>query len=274
MAKIPLEDNFNDIIGKALRGHKLDVPRAAQQAGVTPAQLQQLLDGQFDEAALRRVAPVLQLGAAQLVASAKKSWYPAEVGPIDGLLCFNTPYEDMTVNSYLVWDPASRRAAAFDTGADCATMLAAVRDQRLQVELILLTHTHGDHILDLTRLKKATGAPAHVGRQEQFTEATPFDPGHAFAVGKLKIETRQTSGHARGGITYLVSGLRKPLAIVGDAIFAGSMGGGMIDYAEALRTNRQSILSLPADTVLCPGHGPLTTVGEQQTHNPFFTAAA
>jgi glyoxylase-like metal-dependent hydrolase (beta-lactamase superfamily II) len=57
---------------------------------------------------------------------------------------------------------------------------------------------------------------------------------------------------------------------VGDAIFAGSMGGGLVDYREALRTNRESIFTLPEDTVICPGHGPLTTVGEEKQHNPFF----
>jgi glyoxylase-like metal-dependent hydrolase (beta-lactamase superfamily II) len=53
-------------------------------------------------------------------------------------------------------------------------------------------------------------------------------------------------------------------------MFAGSMGGGMISYADALRTNREQILSLPDETILAPGHGPLTTVGEQKRRNPFF----
>jgi len=48
------------------------------------------------------------------------------------------------------------------------------------------------------------------------------------------------------------------------------MGGGLVDYREALRTTRESILTLPDDTVLCPGHGPLTTVAEEKQHNPFF----
>jgi len=87
----------------------------------------------------------------------------------------------------------------------------------------------------------------------------------------LQVTTRRTSGHVRGGVTYVVTGLSQRLAIVGDAMFAGSMGGGMVSYAEALQTNRENILTLPDDTVICPGHGPLTTVGEQKQHNPFFT---
>ena len=60
------------------------------------------------------------------------------------------------------------------------------------------------------------------------------------------------------------------MAVVGDAMFAGSMGGGGVSYADALGTNRAEILTLPDETILCPGHGPLTTVGEQKVHNPFF----
>jgi glyoxylase-like metal-dependent hydrolase (beta-lactamase superfamily II) len=57
---------------------------------------------------------------------------------------------------------------------------------------------------------------------------------------------------------------------VGDALFAGSMGGGMVSYEEALRTNRAGIFTLGDETIVCPGHGPLTTVGEEKLHNPFF----
>jgi glyoxylase-like metal-dependent hydrolase (beta-lactamase superfamily II) len=71
-------------------------------------------------------------------------------------------------------------------------------------------------------------------------------------------------------VTFFIQGLSKPLAVVGDSLFAGSMGGGMVSYADALRNNRQQILTLPDATIICPGHGPLTTVGEQKDANPFF----
>ncbi len=72
----------------------------------------------------------------------------------------------------------------------------------------------------------------------------------------------------------MVSGLAKRIAVVGDAIFAGSMGGGGVSYADALRTNREELLTLPDDTVVCPGHGPLTTIGEERLHNPFFAGTS
>jgi glyoxylase-like metal-dependent hydrolase (beta-lactamase superfamily II) len=68
----------------------------------------------------------------------------------------------------------------------------------------------------------------------------------------------------------VITGLAQTVAVVGDAIFAGSMGGGAISFADALSNNRRKIFTLPDDTVLCPGHGPLTSVGEQKRHNPFY----
>lgn len=81
-----------------------------------------------------------------------------------------------------------------------------------------------------------------------------------------------TSGHTKGGTTYFVTGLARPVAAVGDAMFAGSMGGGNVSYEDALRNNVEKILALPDETLILPGHGPVATVGEQKLHNPFFTA--
>lgn len=268
---IPLEDSFADIVGKAMRGQKLADSEVAAKAGVNAADVQNLRDGNFDEATARAVAPVLGLGAAQLVAAGKKAWYPHDV-EVAGLAQFNTPYEDMTVNSYVAWDAATREAVAFDTGADCSGMLELLQKEKLTLKLILLTHTHGDHIFDLDRLKEKTGALAFVGDRESVDGAEKFSAGRTFTCGGLKIESRLTWGHSPGGITYVISGLARPVAVVGDAVFAGSMGGGGISYSDALATNRKEILSLPDNTVLCPGHGPLSTVGEQKQHNPFFTA--
>ena len=127
-----------------------------------------------------------------------------------------------------------------------------------------------DHIFDLDRLKEKTGATAYVSQREPIDGAETFADGKTFMIGSIKVETRRTSGHARGGITYFITGLQKPLAIVGDALFAGSMGGGMVNFDEALKTTRENILSLPDETIVCSGHGPLTTVGEEKIHNPFF----
>jgi hydroxyacylglutathione hydrolase len=266
---LPLEDNFNDIIGKAIRGLKLSEDEVAQRSGLSAERVHQLVEGMFDETATRKVAPILNLHADALVASANRAWRPETV-KLDGLAQFNTPWSDMTVNSYLVWDPSSGEAVAFDTGADCSGMLTFLRDHGLDLRAILLTHTHGDHIFDLDRFTSRTGAPAYVGDREPIDGAEPFAAGRTFEVGRLRIETRLTWGHSKGGITYVVRGLAQPLAAVGDAIFAGSMGGGMVSYDDAVKNNVEQIFTLPDDTILCPGHGPLTTVAEERQHNPFY----
>ncbi len=268
--KIALEDFCEDIVGKAMRGLGISDDVLAESAQVTPQAVQALRRGKGEEAVVRAVAPCLNLNPDKLVESFHGSWYP-QVPPLEGFRMENTPYRDMFVNAYLLWDAETREAMLVDTGADASALIAEANARALTISQIFLTHTHRDHIMDLDRVKEAfPKAIVYVGAKELFAGATPVEPGDRFQCGGLSVEARLTWGHAVGGITYVVQGLAKPLAIVGDAVFAGSMGGGMVSYADALRTNREAILSLPDETVLCPGHGPLTTVGEEKAHNPFF----
>ena len=269
---IPLEDNFADIVGKAQRGLKLADSVLAARAGVTVEAVQRLRGGQFDSTTARFVAPMLGLNPRALVELGRNEYAPAAIGAIDGLAQFNTPFDDMTVNAYVVWDPVARDAAAFDTGGDCGPMIELLRSSELTLRYIFLTHTHGDHIFDLDRLQHQTGAPVFVSSREALEGAECFELGREFSLGALRIGTRLTWGHSRGGITYVVSGLQRPVAVVGDAVFAGSMGGGAVSYEDALRTNREEIYCLPGETILCPGHGPMTSVAEEKEHNPFFAA--
>jgi glyoxylase-like metal-dependent hydrolase (beta-lactamase superfamily II) len=267
---IPLEDNVSDIIGKAQRGLGISDSELAERAGVTTEKVRRLRSGELDNDAIDRVAPILKLSGAGLRKLASGKWEPVE--EIAGLAQFNTTYHDMTVNAYLVWDPATRDAVAFDTGADCGEMLERIHQEKLKVRLILLTHAHPDHVADLQRLRKVTDAPVYISEFEPEQGAQPIAEGKRFEVGSLKIEARLTSGHSRGGITYVVTGLTRPVAIVGDSLFAGSMGGGNVSYEDAVRNNREKILALPGDTIVCPGHGPLTTVETEKRDNPFFAA--
>lgn len=269
MRTIPLEDNFNDILGKVLRGHKLDPAAVAAKAGIEPGALDSLLAGDYQEAPLRSLAPVLDLGPDALVAVAAGTYKPEVQAPA-GLYQFNTPYDDYHVNAYMVVDPETREAVVFDTGSDPRQILEAVKAQGAEVALILLTHTHPDHIMGLATLREATGAPAFVSAAEPTRGAEPLPADQDFAVGGLTIQARSTTGHSRGGTSYVVHGLATPLVVVGDALFAGSMGGGMVSFPDALANNRSQIFSLPDETIICPGHGPLTNVGLEKRNNPFY----
>jgi hydroxyacylglutathione hydrolase len=280
---IPLEDNFADIIGKAQRGLRLSDGELAEKSQVNAQTLRKLSDGEFDELALQRVAPVLGLSARALCELAAGRWQPGKLENLDGLAQFSTSYGGMLVNSYLVWDPGAKDAVAFDTGAECGQMLRRATQENLRVKLILLTHAHSDHVADLPRLREKTGAHVFAPARETVPGAEPVEEGRHFHLGKfvggtdssrgeVDIEARLTSGHSPGGMTYIITGLARPIAVVGDSIFAGSMGGGNVSYEDAVRNNLEKILTLPDETIICPGHGPMTTVGEEKTHNPFFAA--
>ena len=267
---IPLEDNVGDIIGKAQRGLGISDSELAEKASVSPEIIRKLREGEFDEPALQSVAPILGLDGQALRELAKGEWRPEEIEANDGLAQFNTDYDGMAVNAYLVWDPASRAAVTFDTGADSSEMVRFANRHRLNVQLILLTHAHADHVADLPRLREETGADVFTPVREAVPGAEPIDDGKHFRLGNLEIETRLTWGHSPGGMTYVVTGLARPIAVVGDSLFAGSMGGGNVSYKDALRNNLEKILTLPDETIICPGHGPMTTLREEKRHNPFF----
>src|SRR5712664_841167 len=165
MASILLEDNFSDILGKAQRGLKLSDDQLAKRAGLSLSDLGRAQSGERDEKVIRKLASALNLRAAALIESANRAWAPNPVA-VPGLAQFNTAYRDMTVNCYLAWDTQTREAVVFDTGADCGPVLQFVKANQLALKLILLTHTHSDHVADLARLKRETGAPAHVCQLE------------------------------------------------------------------------------------------------------------
>ena len=269
-SKIAIEDEFNDIISKAMSGLRLSERELGAASGVSPETIRDLTKGRLDETSLPRIAPHLKLDPNALLRSALKSWRPRPV-EIEGLELFNTDYRGvMTVNAYLVWDPASKMSAIFDTGTDAFPILDAIEERQLIPTAIYLTHTHPDHIAEVDSVVRRLNVPVYSSISEPYDSGEHFRAGETFELGALRIETRSTWGHSKGGITYVVHGLSRPLAIVGDAMFAGSMGGGMISYADALRTNREEIFTLSDETVICPGHGPLTSVLEEKKHNPFF----
>lgn len=273
MTRLPLEDNFNDILGKTRRGWRIQDSQITKRAGITQETLVALLSGDAsDEPALRAVAKVLGLSGEALSALAQGAWYPEQPDAFDGFAMFTTTYGDMTVNSFLVWDPETREAAAFDTGATCDAMLEFAKTKGLNIGAIFLTHTHPDHIADLEKLAGETGAEVFTEEREPAfaVETQTFREGSFFRIGGLSVDALSTCGHSPGQTTFFITGLEKPVAIVGDSLFAGSMGGSAEHFAEQRRNTGEKILTLPADTVIAPGHGPLSTVAQERKHNPFF----
>jgi glyoxylase-like metal-dependent hydrolase (beta-lactamase superfamily II) len=267
---VNLEDFHEDIIVKAMRGLGIGKNEMASRLQCEKSQVEAMLSGGVNEALISAMAKELILDAEKLLRSAKKQWRPAPLA-INGLKQFNLPFSDMLVNAYVAWDENSKHAWVFDTGPFAEPILSFIQEQELSVDAMFLTHTHRDHIACLDKLRAGSGNPSvYVHELESLSGCDSIAEGFEYKCGQLCLKVLHTHGHALGGITYVIEGLEKPIAIVGDAIFAGSMGGGMISYQDALRTNREKIMTLPDDSILCPGHGPLTTVAQEKKNNPFF----
>ena len=271
-----LEDHQGDIVRKAREMAGVSVAVAAPAAG-----LSELDYAAFEESGAVAKQPNLMTLAALVGLNADKlakiagGWLPSEkdLSLWRELRVITTGNSRFTVNCFFAWDEVTREAALFDTGFDAAPILREVEANELQLRHIFITHSHPDHVACLGALReKFPKAILH-------SDAKDALPQHknrrndCIHLGSLRITNRPTPGHAEDGVTYIVGNWPDDMphvAIVGDALFAGSAGGADDLWAVASRAIREQILSLPADTLLCPGHGPLTTVAEEQAHNPFF----
>lgn len=249
---------------------------AARAAGLSEADL-----ATFEESGrtgprpdIAALARLVGLDPAKLAGIAG-GWLPAvpDLSLWRELRVFTTAGDGLTVNCYLVWDEATRDAALFDTGFDAQPILDCLAENQLQLRHIFITHSHYDHVEALPPIRAAwPKARLHSGSRN-----APVDqrnkPSEIVHLGGLRITHRETPGHAEDGVTYLVGNWQEDaphVAIVGDAIFAGSMGRGNQSWELARQKVREQILTLPPGTLICPGHGPLTTVAEEKEHNPFF----
>ena len=132
---------------------------------------------------------------------------------------------------------------------------------------------HGDHVAAMGEMRKRWPQIQVYSNNDGAPAKSRIKIDQPVSLGRLTVSCRLTPGHAQDGVTYVVEGWGEAIpsvAIVGDAIFAGSMGKDFSTPELAQRKVREEILALPANTLICPGHGPLTTVSEELVHNPFF----
>lgn len=274
--RMDLEDHLGDILRKARMMSNVSLDAAAQAAGLTEAELTSLeASGTIAKAInFAGLADKLGLAAGKLEGIAG-GWRPTskDLGNWRELRCLASAADGMTVNCYLVWDEVSRDAALFDTGFDPEPIVELIRQNELQLRHIFITHSHQDHVAVLPAIRgEFPKARLHSGAKnapvDQRNRSNDF-----IHLGSLRLTNRDTPGHAEDGTTYILGTWPDDaphVAVVGDAVFAGSIGRGNQSWALAREKVRDQIFSLPPDTLICPGHGPLTTVAEEKAHNPFF----
>jgi glyoxylase-like metal-dependent hydrolase (beta-lactamase superfamily II) len=201
------------------------------------------------------------------------------------------PVGPLQCNCSIVGDEVSHEAMVIDPGADVSEILAIVARHGLHVKQIVVTHAHLDHIGGAMQLKAATGAPILLNENDTALVAMlPVqaqwlgmrDPGKVVidgspkqgdkvSAGALTGEILLTPGHTEGSLCLYFEPQKKLIA--GDLLFAGSIGrtdlpGG--SYEKILRSLHTTILELPDDVIVVPGHGPLTTIGEEREANPYL----
>ncbi len=201
------------------------------------------------------------------------------------------PVGPLQCNCSVIGDEATGEAMVIDPGDDIEDVLALVRKHNLQVKQIVITHAHIDHVGGAMKLRGATGAPILLNQNDyallkmldvQASWLGMADPGKVeidhslgqadtIATGSLKADVLHTPGHTEGSIC-LYFPLEKKL-IAGDTLFARSIGrtdlpGG--SYDKIIHSLHEKVLALPDETAVVPGHGPLTTIGEERESNPFL----
>src|SRR4051812_40081792 len=271
-----LEDHLGDVIRKARTMSNVSASDAARAANLSEPALASL-----EESGLPQGNPNFDALAALLGINGHKlkklaaGWTPTanDLTVWREFRCISTSGEGITVNCYLIWDEVSRDAALFDTGWDAEPIVKLIQENQLFLRHIFITHTHEDHIAALGKLRQVFPKV----RLHSNSKTAPMDQRNRkndfIHLGSLRITNRETPGHAEDGTTYVIGTWPEDaphVAVVGDAIFAGSIGRGNQSWDVAKAKVREQIFSLPAETLLCPGHGPLTTVAEEKESNPFF----
>lgn len=207
----------------------------------------------------------------------------------------NTPYfletlivGDLQMNCYLFGCNVTKEAVIIDPGGDADYIMGVVSEYNASVKAIILTHGHYDHIAAVSELRTDLACPIMIHRGDADALTNPMinlsalsgesiicppadrilEEGDRISVGNLMLEVIHTPGHTRGGICLKYANL----LFVGDVLFNSGIGrtdlpGGSFDQLE--RSIVSKIYTLPADTVVLPGHGEETTVGYEKQRNPY-----
>ncbi|HSJ27026.1 MAG TPA: MBL fold metallo-hydrolase [Acidimicrobiia bacterium] len=169
--------------------------------------------------------------------------------------------------TYVVACTSTGRAVVIDAAAEAGTILSACNG--LDVEAILTTHGHWDHMQVLDEVKDALGVPWYLHLADvDIAGRTPDEPiehGQEFVIGDVALHTLHTPGHTPGSVSFVL----EPVVFSGDTLFPGGPGATRWDYSsfgQIMDSVEQHLFTLPEPTLVYPGHGAATTVGAEKPH--------
>ena len=273
-----LEDELGDVLEKAARHAALTVEDLAAASRVDAGKIRDALDyrPELTQAELGRLAGILDLNEVGLNALAQGAYpraglagLPFSVHPL------RMPFGVGVANAYVV-STGGDTAILFDTGASHAELHRAWPPRIEQIEAVFVTHYEAEHIGGLDEVLAETGLPEFYGPPNgRWPRCHGLGEGQVVAFDRISVTAFHTPGHAAEHNCYLVrdtTGAQGPgLLISGDLIFAGSLGGGYFCCQRQLTHARRILELLPDETIIAPGHGPLTTAANERRFNPFLS---
>lgn len=274
-----LEDEFGDIIQKARDGNSWAQKDLSHATGIPVQGIDRIEKCEMvpSDFVIKKLADALNLHGPSLVSIARGAWAPRSQTMPDldvDIFCIEVRMGLYPVKCYLLRCKSSGAGLIIDTGGDADSVISKVRECGIAPQKILLTHSHPDHSGGLGQLVREFNCPVYIDKREPQPEGGRdwrfIGDGETLDLGAQRIKALSTPGHTMGGITYQINGN----LISGDVIFAGSMGRANSSWDKLFDSVTKKILSLPDETVILPGHGPATTVGEEKKHNPFFYGKA
>jgi len=211
---------------------------------------------------------------------------------VPGLEVIGTTVGPVAENSYLIFEEGTGKALLVDPGDEADRLMQPLAERGLELEAILLTHCHFDHIGAVAPIARATGAPVYcpvievpiladvmayvpwpgIGPYESYDADHTVEGGEHLSLAGMEIDVLFTPGHSPGHVTYSIP--EAGLLLSGDVLFQGSVGrvdlpGG--DWDTLLESIRMLITTFPGETQVLPGHMGVTTLGAELATNPFLT---
>jgi hydroxyacylglutathione hydrolase len=271
---VELEDELGDVLEKAMGQAGLNEATLATRAGVAAGKIRDAIDYRPDLGVeeLRRIAAVLGLNEVGFCALGCGRYPQPAIGALPfSVWPLRMAHGIGVANAYVVAGHGGDRGLLFDTGAGIESLLELWPAEVRALHAVFLTHVEAEHAGGLCAMvERFGGIPAFVPRAADAPCGRSMGEGEKKIFDALEVTAFTTPGHAAAHNCYLVRGSGgRALLISGDLVFAGSAGGGYFCRRQLQVNVRRILEAVPPDTVIAPGHGPLTTAENELRYNPF-----